>query len=68
MDKRYNNYKSLIVEREAEFGDYIVSKLNFDARKLLMEVSKQTPVYVFRGAIRDFLLGYRELRDLDMVI
>ncbi len=68
MDKRYDNYKSLIIEREAEFGDYVVSKLNIDARTLLMAVSMQTPVYVFSGAIRDFLLGYRDLRDLDMVI
>lgn len=58
----------MIIDREKEFGDYVVSKLNNDARTLLMAISMQTPVYVFSGAIRDFILGYHELRDLDMVI
>lgn len=68
MDKKYPDLRKWISDREESFGNYVVSMLNNDARTLLMAVSMQTPVYVFSGVIRDFLLKKYVARDLDMVI
>lgn len=35
---------------------------------ILTSISKQTDVYIFSGVIRNFLLGYFENRDLDIVV
>lgn len=42
--------------------------LDSDTWELLCLISRQTEIYVFSGVIRNFLLGYYENRDLDIVI
>lgn len=68
MDKKFLDIRKYITDKEEGFCDYIVSMLDTDARTLLMAISMQTPVYVFSGVIRNYLLGYNDVRDLDVVI
>lgn len=68
MDKKFLDIRKYISDKEEGFCDYLISMLDADARTLLMAISMQTTVYVFSGVIRNYLLGYKDVRDLDVVI
>ena len=69
MDNVYNNQRSFIDERAESFMHYLHNEvLNEEAVRLLDIIASQTDVYVFSGVIRNYLLGFTENRDLDVVI
>lgn len=69
MDRKYNTLKEEVNQQNRSFKIYLKTfLLDADSWKLLMLISKQTDVYIFSGVIRNFLLGYFENRDLDIVI
>lgn len=69
MDRRFENIGDNISKQNRSFKIYLKGfLLDSDSWNLLTLISKQTNVYVFSGVIRNFLLGYLENRDLDIVI
>ena len=69
MDRNYPKERAFVNGKANEFFDYIHhSLLGEQATRLLKTVARQTDVYVFSGVIRNFLIGYPENRDLDVVI
>lgn len=69
MDRRFDNISDSISKQNRSFKNYLKEfLLDSDSWNLLTLISKQTNVYIFSGVIRNFLLGYLENRDLDIVI
>jgi hypothetical protein len=69
VDKDYHKEREFVNGKADEFYDYIHQcLLGEKALRLLESVARQTDVYVFSGVIRNFLLGYPENRDVDVVI
>lgn len=69
MDRRFDNIVDSISKQNRSFKIYLKEwLLDSDSWNLLTLISKQTDVYIFSGVIRNFLLGYIENRDLDVVI
>ena len=69
MDRRFDNIGDSISKQNRSFKNYLKDfLLDSDSWNLLTLISKQTNVYIFSGVIRNFLLGYLENRDLDIVI
>lgn len=70
MVSRYNRDIDYFIQSQAPsfflfIRDYVLNK---DAWSVLNIISKQTKVYVFSGIIRNFFLGYPEVRDFDIVV
>lgn len=58
-----------IREQALPFFDYLMgSVLSENARFLLDTLMQRTDVYIFSGVIRNFLLGFTENRDMDIVV
>lgn len=69
MDSKYHNIAKEIDSQSKAFGIYLRDfLLGKEIWEKLMEISSQSEVYIFSGVIRNFLLGYIENRDLDIVI
>lgn len=70
MVRKYKyNTESEIEQQNLSFKRYIQTfLLDYKSWELLLQISRQTDVYIFSGVIRNFLLGYIENRDLDIVI
>lgn len=69
MDKRFDNIGDSISKQNKSFKIYLKDfLLDSDSWNLLTFISEQTNVYIFSGVIRNFLLGYLENRDIDIVI
>lgn len=70
MASKYNRDVDYFIQSQAPsfflfIRDYV---LNRDAWSVLNLISEQTKVYVFSGIIRNFFLGYPEVRDFDIVV
>lgn len=69
MDRKFDNIIHNISKQNRSFKIYLKEfLLDNNSWNLLTLISKQTNVYIFSGVIRNFLLGYLENRDLDIVI
>lgn len=69
MDRRFDNIGDSISKQNRSFKFYLKEfLLDSDSWNLLTLISEQTNVYIFSGVIRNFLLGYLENRDLDIVV
>ena len=69
MDKAYLKEIKFIHEREVAFKNYLeLNVLSEKAFALFNSVAKQTNIYIFSGVIRNYLLGFQENRDVDVVI
>lgn len=69
MDNSFNNIKLFIDQQADSFYSYLENmQLDHESWELLKDISRQTDVYIFSGVIRNFFLGYIEVRDLDIVI
>lgn len=69
MDKDYLKERSYIEGRASLFYNYLDEDvLGNHAVRLMKAVASQTDVYIFSGVIRNFLLGFTENRDVDVVI
>lgn len=68
MKEKKKNRKS-IQSQSASFKLYVDNLLmRNNAKELVDYVAQQVPIYVFSGLIRNFLLGYLNNRDIDLVI
>lgn len=70
MASRFNSGIDYFIQSQAPsfflfIRDYV---LNREAWTVLNLISEQTKVYVFSGIIRNFFLGYPEVRDFDIVV
>lgn len=69
MDNKFDSIRRYIDEQASSFYLYLEKmQLDPDSWSLLKTISAQTDVYIFSGVIRNFFLGYIEIRDLDIVI
>ena len=69
MDRDYRKERQYVVSRADEFLRYLHREvLTEKAIQLLKVVARQTDVYIFSGIIRNFLLGFTENRDVDVVV
>ena len=69
MDSEYNNIKQKIDQQAYSFKIYLKEfLLDQKTWELLNLIALQTDIYIFSGVIRNFLLGYLENRDLDIVV
>lgn len=70
MDKKFDYIiERNISEQNSSFKLFLKEfLLDQESWWLLLQISNQTNVYVFSGVIRNFLLGYSENRDLDIVV
>lgn len=68
MAKKLVEIESLIKSREKEFINYLEHELNSDVFRFVNEITHITNTYLFSGIIRNFFLGYNEIRDVDIVV
>lgn len=69
MDNRYHDIAERIDGQAGAFGLYLQEfVLGGEAWGVLRKIAAQSDVYIFSGVIRNFLLGYLDNRDLDIVI
>lgn len=69
MGRKFNNIDNIISQQNRSFKIFLKEfMLDNDSWELLTLISEQTSVYIFSGVIRNFLLGYIDNRDLDIVI
>lgn len=68
QNREYSSCRKLIQAQAGSFSLFIDKILAENKAKDLVKcVSGQVPLYVFSGIIRNFLLGYLNNRDLDLV-
>ncbi|OZT02594.1 hypothetical protein CHL74_14975 [Prevotella sp. 885] len=65
---RYSLLRNVIDNQSNSFYLYLNTFFPHGIIRLLDELSKQTEFYIFSGVIKNFLLGFIEHRDLDLVI
>ena len=69
MDRDFHKERTYIQGRAYAFYDYLQADvLGERTRRLLNIISQRTDVYIFSGVIRNFLLGFKENRDIDIVV
>ena len=69
MVRDYRKERTYIREREVAFKNYLEQEvLSENSFALFKSVAKQTDIYIYSGVIRNYLLGFRENRDVDVVI
>lgn len=69
MDRNFDTIALKIDEQSSSFLFYLKTfLLDSYSWDLLEKISKQTDVFIFSGVIRNFLIGYYENRDLDIVV
>lgn len=69
MDRDYLKERTYIKKRASQFFNYLHEEvLGEHALRLIEAVASQTDVYIFSGVIRNYLLGFTENRDVDVVI
>lgn len=65
---RYYLLRKNIDRQCFSFDLYLRTFFPFGIIRLMDELAKQTHVYIFSGVIKNFLLGFLEHRDLDLVV
>lgn len=50
------------------FSEYLKSILDKSVFEIIENISKQTNLYIFSGIIRNYFLGIKEMRDIDIVL
>lgn len=69
MDRDFRKEQTYIQGRASAFYDYLQADVLGDrTRRMLTSISQRTEVYIFSGVIRNFLLGFKENRDMDIVV
>ena len=69
MVNDYPKQRFFINERAEPFLNFLREEvLGHDAVRLLERVASKTDVYIFSGIIRNYLLGFTENRDVDVVV
>lgn len=68
MGRKLSDIKHEIELEASNFKTHIEKSLSEDVLFFVQNLSKQVKVYIFSGVIRDFFLGNKPIRDLDLVI
>lgn len=68
MAKKLADIKELVENSAAAFQSYLETNVDSEIIGVLNKLLKDTTVYIFSGVIRNFFLGIREIRDLDIVL
>ncbi len=68
MARRLTDIENEIRSREKEFVPFLKNLLEKEVYDFLTQLKKLGPTYLFSGIIRDFFLGYDEIRDVDIMI
>ncbi|NCI48325.1 hypothetical protein GWC95_00225 [Sediminibacterium roseum] len=68
MDKRLSEIKETISNSKLAFYDYLMQTEKPEVMDSIVRVSKKTRVFIFSGVIRNFFLGERNNRDIDIIL
>ena len=68
MAKRLSDIEQEIRDREKNFIPYLQELLDKEVYAFILELNKLDNLYLFSGIIRNFFLGVREVRDVDIMI
>ena len=69
MDRRYKTEAEYIHKHAQLFYDFVISQLDcYDACDFFNALLNRADVYIFSGLTRNYLMGFREIRDLDLVV
>lgn len=68
MAKKLSDIKSLIEENNILFLDYLNANLKVSILNFIKKIGKKTDIYIFSGIIRNFFLGEKDIRDIDIIL
>ncbi len=68
MAKKLSDIVSFIEENNSLFLDYLNINLEETVLNFIKSINKKTEVYIFSGIIRNFFLGKKDFRDIDIII
>lgn len=68
MGKRLSDIASFVDSKTSDFKKYLESELDSETQGFISRLTEASPTYLFSGVIRNFFLGYREIRDVDLVV
>ncbi|GAB2678220.1 hypothetical protein GCM10027036_34840 [Flavihumibacter cheonanensis] len=68
MAKKLSDIEQLIKEKEKDFIPYLKELLDKEVFSFLIDLSKLDSLYLFSGIIRNYFLGVKEVRDVDIMI
>jgi hypothetical protein len=68
VDKGLINIKNVVDSSGKAFKSYLEETENPDVIKFIEELSLLTRVFIFSGVIRNFFIGERSSRDIDIVL
>ena len=68
MARKFYSIKKKIENSRFEFYEYLQKCEDADVMHFISEISKQTKVFIFSGVIRNFFLGEKNNRDIDIIL
>ena len=68
MAKKLSDIKSFIDGSNIVFLDYLNANLKISILDFIDEINKKTNIYIFSGIIRNFFLGKKKFRDIDIIL
>ena len=68
MDKKLVDIRQNVEASSEAFFKYLDELFKNDVKKALNEIQEHTNVFLFSGLIRNYFLGIKEYRDIDIVL
>ncbi|WP_462251961.1 hypothetical protein [Ferruginibacter sp.] len=68
MGKRLSDIKEYVESSKLSFYDYLMRTEDELVMKLISRISEKTRVFIFSGVIRNFFLGEKNNRDIDIIL
>ena len=68
MARKLSDIKARIESSRFEFYDYLMQTEDEVVMNSILELSKSTRVFIFSGVIRNFFLGEKNNRDIDIIL
>lgn len=68
MGKKLSDIKELIEASRFAFYEYLLQTEDKMVMNLIHDISSQTRVFIFSGVIRNFFLGEKNNRDIDIIL
>jgi hypothetical protein len=66
--KKLSDLKKEVDDSTKGFSEYLESILEKNTLKIIENLSKRTNLFIFSGVIRNYFLGTKRMRDIDIVL
>ena len=68
MAKKLSDIREFIESNKLSFCDYLVQNEDADVINILHDLSLETRIFIFSGIIRNYFLGIKNNRDIDIIL